>query len=141
MVGADRLIGRSEFRLRPAAGWNKARWGLDSAGTVELVDKRSVFGCDPASLTQKRLRLRAFPPHGLTASGSWERNPQVLATMLRSGPGGQIDCRGKDCKLFIPRGFMARGEPSAQAPICAQLGGSGLALDQAVDGKQHDGAE
>ena len=43
MVGADRSSDRAEFRLRPGRASNKARWGADGAGTVELVDKRSLF--------------------------------------------------------------------------------------------------
>jgi hypothetical protein len=57
MVGADRLIGRAEFRLRPGGAPNKARWGADWAGTVELVDKRSVLGCDPASSVPEKAEI------------------------------------------------------------------------------------
>jgi hypothetical protein len=79
MVGADRSISSAEFRLRPGGASNKARWGTDWPGTVELVDKRSLSGCDPASLTQMRLRLPAFIPQRLIVSGCWEREPAKVS--------------------------------------------------------------
>jgi hypothetical protein len=56
-VSADRSIGRPEFRLRPGGASNKAHRGADWAGTVELVDKQSLFGCDPASSVPEQSQL------------------------------------------------------------------------------------
>jgi hypothetical protein len=57
MVGVGRLTTRTGFRLRPGGASNKARWGADGAGTVEFVDKRSLFGCDPASSVPEKVFL------------------------------------------------------------------------------------
>jgi hypothetical protein len=96
MVVLTRSIGRPEFRLRSGRGSNKAHKGRDGPGTVEPVDKRSLFRCDPAS---------------------------SLIHLHGKGP------------------YVAGGQFSAEVLMLLELGGRGSALDQAVEGEQHDGTQ
>jgi hypothetical protein len=67
--------------------------------------------------------------------GSIARRTEV--TKARPGP----PLSPEVAALLILKGFSARGEASTDALILLRLGGRGPALDQAVDGEQHDGPQ
>ena len=71
--------------------------------------------------------------NGWLSLDPFARKTQV--SKARSGPPTQ----GLEvAALLILKGFSAQGEASTDAPILLRLGGCGPALDQAVDGEQHD---